>query len=129
MPFDKHLHDLLENPFGPYLEDTVLTHNCSFDRTEFEGNSTPVTVAHLPPIPSGSPVLFRGILSLEALSHLSEEGQKHLSHDFQERAMQSAINGVLGAKKHSNTDMAAIFTLKAKQKDVPETEKYNIKLL
>jgi hypothetical protein len=90
---------------------------------------TPFTVAHLPPIPSGSPVLFRGILSLQALSHLSEEGKNHLSHDFKERAMRSTINGVVGAKKHTNTDMAAIFTLKAKQKNAPEAEKYDIKLL
>jgi hypothetical protein len=73
--------------------------------------------------------LFRGILSLQALAHLSEEGQKCLNHAFKERAMQSAINGVLGAKKHTNTDIEAIFTLKAKQKNAPEAEKYNIKLL
>jgi hypothetical protein len=30
MPFDKPLHHLLENPFGPYLEDTVLSHRCKF---------------------------------------------------------------------------------------------------
>jgi hypothetical protein len=90
---------------------------------------TPRAVAHLPPIPSGSPVLFRGILSIHALSHLSEEGQKYLSNDFSERAMQSAINGALGAKKHTNTDMATIFALKAKQKDTPEAEKYDIKVL
>ena len=43
--------------------------------------------------------------------------------------MQSAINGVLGAKKHTDTDIEAIFTLKAKQKNAPKAEKYNIKLL
>jgi hypothetical protein len=113
----------------PSLIRHTLSHNCSFDRTEFEGHLTPSTVAHLPPIPSGSPVLFRGILSLQALVHLSEEGQKYLNHDFKERAMRSAVNGVLGARKHSHTELEAIFALKAKQKNAPEAEKYNIKLL
>jgi hypothetical protein len=84
---------------------------------------------HLPPIPSGSSVLFRGILSLQTLVHLSEEGQRYLNHDFKERVMRSAMNGVLGARRHSNTDMEAIFGLKAKQKNAPEAEKYDIKLL
>jgi len=43
--------------------------------------------------------------------------------------MQSALNGVLGAKRHSNTDVEAIFAQKAKQKNVTEAEKYNVKLL
>lgn len=30
MPFDKPLHDLLEKPFGPYLEELVLTDRCKF---------------------------------------------------------------------------------------------------
>jgi hypothetical protein len=90
---------------------------------------TPSNVAHLPPIPSGSPVLFRGILSLHTLAHLSEEGQKSLNHAFKERVMRSAMNGVLGAKKHTNTGMEAIFALKAKQKNAPEAETYSVKLL
>jgi hypothetical protein len=73
--------------------------------------------------------LFRGILSLQALVHLSEEGQKYFNHDFKERAMRSAMNGVLGTKKHCNTDLETIFALKAKQKNAPEAEKYDIKLL
>lgn len=90
---------------------------------------TPSNVAHLPPISSGSLVLFRGILSLQTFSQLSEEGKAHLDEDFKERAMRSAINGVLGAKKHANLDMVAIFALKSKQKNTPEAEKYNIRLL
>lgn len=151
MSFDRPLHNLLEQPFGPYLEETILSDKCKFmaskrlllgdfqlayndqptgfDRTEFEGHLTPSTVAHLPPIPSGSPVLFRGILSLQALVHLTEEGQKYFNHDFKERVMRSAMNGVLGARRHSNTNLEAIFARKAKQKHVPEAEKYDIKLL
>ena len=30
MPFDKNLHNLLEQPFGPYLEETILTDKCKF---------------------------------------------------------------------------------------------------
>jgi hypothetical protein len=30
MSFDKLLHNLLENPFGPYLEETVLSDKCKF---------------------------------------------------------------------------------------------------
>ena len=30
VPFDKALHDLLEQPFGPYLEETILSEKCRF---------------------------------------------------------------------------------------------------
>jgi hypothetical protein len=30
MPFDKPLHNLLEQPFGPYLEETILSDKCKF---------------------------------------------------------------------------------------------------
>jgi len=30
MPFDKSLRNLLEQPFGPYLEETVLSDKCKF---------------------------------------------------------------------------------------------------
>jgi hypothetical protein len=30
MPFDKPLHILLEQPFGPYLEETILSDKCKF---------------------------------------------------------------------------------------------------
>jgi len=73
--------------------------------------------------------LFRGVLSLQALVHLSEEGQKYIDNDFKERVMRSALNGVLGARRHSNTDLEAIFAWKAKQKNIPEAEKYDVKLL
>jgi hypothetical protein len=39
------------------------------------------------------------------------------------------MNGVLGARRHTSTNMEAIFALKAKQKNAPEAEKYNIKVL
>ncbi len=117
------------NQWIPSLIRHILSHSLSFDRTEFEGNLTPSNAAHLPPIPSGSPVLFRGVLSLHALAHLSEEGQKHLKHDFKERVTRSAVNGVLGPRKHTNTNLEVIFALKAKQRNVPEAEKYNIRVL
>jgi hypothetical protein len=30
MPFEKALHDLLEQPFGPYLEETILGDKCRY---------------------------------------------------------------------------------------------------
>lgn len=30
MPFDKHLHNLLEQPFGPYLEEAILSDRCKY---------------------------------------------------------------------------------------------------
>ena len=30
MPFDKALLDLLEQPFGPYLEETILSEKCRY---------------------------------------------------------------------------------------------------
>ncbi len=30
MPFDKPLYNLLEQPFGPYLEEAVLSDKCRF---------------------------------------------------------------------------------------------------
>ncbi|KAI9512594.1 hypothetical protein F5148DRAFT_1162695 [Russula earlei] len=127
---EKLLRKLLACPFGPYLEETVLSDRCKFtptrplsledfqmayndepmgfDRTEFDSDSTPLNVAHLPPIPPGSRVLFRGVLSVHALSHLSDKGLSYLNNDFQQRITRSAVNG---------------------QKDVPEAEKYNIRVL
>jgi len=39
------------------------------------------------------------------------------------------MNGVVGAKKLSSTDMETIFALKAKRKNAPEAEKYSVKVL
>ena len=30
MPFDKPLYNLLEQPFGPYLEEAILSDKCRF---------------------------------------------------------------------------------------------------
>jgi hypothetical protein len=167
MKFERVLHDLLEQPFGPYLEETVLSdkcrfmpskrlllddfqlahndeptgyvqdsllklilsHNHSFDHTEFDGALRPSSVIQLEPIPSGSRVLFRGVLSLLAITHLSEEGLKYLNHDFKERITRSAMNGVLAIKRHTSLDLEGIFTLRAKQKDIPDAEKYTVSVL
>jgi hypothetical protein len=84
---------------------------------------------HLAPIPSGSRITFRGILSLHNYAHISEEGLKYLNHDFQDRVTRSIVNGAQAAKKYPTLDLEAIFAMKAKQKDIPEAEKYNISVL
>jgi hypothetical protein len=75
--------------------------------------------------------LFRGTLSLFAFAHLSEEGIKYLNHDLKERITLSAMNGVLAIKRHTglSLDLEAVFTLRGKQKNIPEVEKYNVRVL
>lgn len=114
-------------PNGQLLTLTFTRH--SFDHTEFAGDSTPSNVAHLPPVPSGSRVYFRGVLSVHAPSHLSQKGLYYLDHDFKERVTRSALNGVQYVRKYTSLDLEAVFALKAKQKDVPEAERYNIRVL
>jgi len=101
----------------------------SFDHTEFDGDSTPSNVAHLPPIPSGSRVYLRGVLSVHAPSHLSQKGLRYLDHDLKERVTRSALNGVQYVRKYTSLDLETVFAWKAKQKDVPEAERYNIRVL
>lgn len=107
----------------------TISHNRSFDRTEFEGDLTPPNVTHLAPIPSGSRVLFRGVLSLPAFAHLSEEGLKYLNNDFQERVTRLNMNRIPVARRYATLDLEDIFALKAKQRDAPEAERYNISVL
>ncbi|KAI0296196.1 hypothetical protein BC826DRAFT_246526 [Russula brevipes] len=148
---DKFLCDLLRQPFGPYLEETILSDKCKFvpskrlllndfqlayndeptgfDRTEFDGDYTPVNVKHLAPIPSGSRVLFRGTLLIHSLSHLSEKGLQYLNHDFRMRIKRSAMNGVLSAGKYASLDVESIFSLRAKQKNNSEDQKHGIHVL
>jgi hypothetical protein len=103
---------------------------CSFDRTEFEGDATPSNVAHLPPIPSGSRVFFRGVLSIHGLAHLSKKGQYFLNNDFKERVTRSALNGVQYASRLKSLDLEGIFARKAKrQPDAPEAERHNVRVL
>jgi len=101
----------------------------SFDRTDFDGDSTPSNVAHLPPIPSGSRVYFRGVLSVHTLSHLSQKGLCYLNHDFKERVTRSTLNGVQYVRKYNSLDLETVFAWKVKQKNVPEAERYNICVL
>lgn len=148
---DKVLQDLLEQPFGPYLDETILSHKCKhtsskrllledlmlsysgmptgFDRTEFEEPFVPSNAAHLPPIQSGSRVLFRGVLSILALTHLTEKGIQYLDRDFKERITGSVMNGIWSAKKYSSSTMESIFELKTKQKQLPKAERYQVKVL
>lgn len=84
---------------------------------------------HLAPIQNGSPVLFRGVLSILALGHLSERGIQYLSHDFQERVTRSTMNGVQSTRQYQSFDLEALFALKSKQKDVPEAEQLKIKVI
>jgi hypothetical protein len=107
----------------------TISHNRSFDRTEFEGDLTPPNVTHLAPIPSGSRVLFRGVLSLPAFAHLSEEGLKYLNNDFQERVTRLNMNRIPVARRYATLDLEDIFALKAKQRDAPGAERYNISVL
>jgi hypothetical protein len=39
------------------------------------------------------------------------------------------MDGVLAAKRYTTMDLEDIFALKAKQRDAPEAEKYNISVL
>src|SRR5258707_5201870 len=73
----------------------IVSHNRSLDRTEFDGHLTTSNVTHLPPIPGGTPALFRGVLSLYAIAHLSSDGQNYLNPAFRELVTRSAMNGVL----------------------------------
>jgi hypothetical protein len=54
---------------------------------------------------------------------------KYLNHDFQERVTLSIVNGAQAARRYPALDLEAIFAMKAKQKDIPEAEKYNISVL
>jgi hypothetical protein len=86
---------------------------------------------HLAPIQSGSPVLFRGVLSILNLSHLSEKGIQYINHALQERITGSYL-GVPLAKSHSrhrSLDVEALFALKAEQRGVPEVEKLKIDVI
>jgi hypothetical protein len=107
----------------------AFSHKCSFDRTEFDGDLTPSNVTHLPPILSGAHVLFRAVLSVHLFSHLSEKGRQYLNQDIQERVTRSVLNGVQFARKYTSLDVETIFAWKAKQKDVPKSERYNIRVL
>ena len=169
MPLDKLLLGLLEQPFGPYLDETILSHKCRFvptkrlllenfmlayndeptgyaspniifsnwkflihfrfDLIDFDGDLVPSNARHLTPIPSGAPVLFRGVLSILALSHLSESGIRYLNRDFWNRALGFALNGVPSAKHYRDIGLEDLFALKAKQKDVPEFENLQIKVI
>jgi hypothetical protein len=84
---------------------------------------------HMAPVQSGSLVLFRGVLSVLALSHLSERGIHYLSCDFQERVTRSALNGVQYVRPFMSLGLEALFALKAKQKDVPEAKQFKIKVI
>ncbi len=157
---DQIIRDLLERPFGPYLDETILSDKCqhtsskrlvlehlmlsyrgkptgyshhfsdlqtltccSFDRTEFIGPFVPSNVTHLlPPTEAGSYVQFRGVLSIPALSHLSDTGLRYLNHDLRERLMGTIVNGIASARKHLAVTIEAIFESKTKQKQLPKLE-------
>jgi hypothetical protein len=105
-----------------------LTHH-SLDHTEFEAPFIPSTVAHLPPIPSGSRVVFRGVLLVLSITHLTDKGAKFLDSDFKERITSSTLNGVKFAKKYSSYNLKSIFKLKAEQKKLPKAEQLEVRVL
>ncbi|KAH9044480.1 hypothetical protein EDB85DRAFT_1909713 [Lactarius pseudohatsudake] len=144
---DKVLQDLLKLPFGPYLGETILNDKSKkrlllenlmlsyndrptgFDRTEFEDPFVPLNATHLPPIESGSRVLFRGVVSIPALTHLSSNGIQYLNHDFKERVVGSVLNGIVRARKYSSFNLESVFGLKARQKKLPDAEQYQVRVL
>jgi len=69
------------------------------------------------------------VLSVHLLAHLSNKGQDYLNSDLQERVTKSVLNGVQLARKYTTLDVETIFAWKAKQKDVPKSERYNIRIL
>ena len=77
---------------------------------------------------SGARVLFRAVLSIE-LAHLSENGLRYISNDLQQRVTRSVLNGVQLARRYTSLDVESIFAWKAKQKDVPKSERYNVRVL
>jgi hypothetical protein len=107
----------------------AFSHERRFDRTEFDGDLTPSNVSHLPPILSGARILWRAVLSVNTLAHLSEKGLQYLNYDLRERVTRSALNGVLHARRYTSLDVETIFAWKAKQKDVPVSERYGICVL
>lgn len=101
----------------------------SFDRTEFKKPFVPSNVTHLAPIQIGTRVLFRGVLSVQAVTHLSDKGVEYLNGDFKERVMRSALNGIASAKKYSSFNMESIFELKAEQKRQSKAVQYEVRVL
>ncbi|KAH8997293.1 hypothetical protein EDB92DRAFT_1941926 [Lactarius akahatsu] len=144
---DKVLQDLLKLPFGPYLSETILNDKSKkrlllgnlmlsyndrptgFDRTEFEDPFVPLNATYLPPIESGSRVLFRGVVSIPAVTHLSSTGIQYLNRDFKERVVGSVLNGIVRARKYSSFSLESVFGLKAKQKKLPDAEQYQVRVL
>lgn len=94
----------------------------SLDRTEFTQSSVPLSVTHLAPIPSGSRVMFRGVLLIQAVTHLSDKGLEYLTDSFKERVTRSIVNSVSSARKYSSFSIADVFKSKA-------PEQYKVKIL
>ncbi|KAI0052895.1 hypothetical protein FA95DRAFT_1509915, partial [Auriscalpium vulgare] len=109
---------LLEKPFGPYLDDLLLTDKCKSTKTSVLGleelmlecdrrmtgldqtehtprGTTPLNVRGRPPLPKNAQVRFRGVLTINTLAHLTETGLKYLNEDFTERQTQAQIKGDL----------------------------------
>ena len=78
---------------------------------------------------SGTRVLFRAVLSVHLLAHLSNKGLAYLNVDLQDRVARSVLNGVQLARKYTSLDVETIFAWKAKQKDAPKSERYDIRIL
>lgn len=104
----------------------MLTHECSFDCTEFNGDLTPSNVTHLPPILSGTRVLFRAVLSVHLLAHLSNKGQEYITSDLRDRVTKSALNGVQLARHYTHLDVDTLFSWNQNQ---AKSERYNICIL
>lgn len=105
-----------------FLDEFSYLRRRSLDRTEFTQASVPLSVTNLAPIPSGSRVMFRGVLLIQAVTHLSDKGVEYLTDSFRERVTRSIVNTVSSAKKYSLFSIADIFKLK-------KPEHYQVKIL
>ncbi|KAI0275072.1 hypothetical protein BC834DRAFT_965512 [Gloeopeniophorella convolvens] len=148
---DQVIHDLLEQPFGPYLDEKVLSDKCKFthtkpivledlmlsyndqptgfDRTEFEDNFVPDSAKRLEPIANGARVLFRGVFTIGMLVYLSETGLHYLNRDLQERAVGSTLGGRRSLTKYTNLTIEDILGPRSKYKGVADTDQYRVKVL
>jgi hypothetical protein len=68
------------------------------------------------------------VLSIQ-LPHLSESGLRYINDDLHQRVSRSRTDGVQLAQRYTSLDVETIFAWRAKQKDIPESERYNVRIL
>ncbi|KAI0319505.1 hypothetical protein OF83DRAFT_776287 [Amylostereum chailletii] len=132
--------EILSKPFGPYLEQDALTDTCKstqshvlqlesvmlqygnqptgLDMTEHAKGQVPWNVRHLSPLPPRSPILFRGILTINKLAHLTEKAIKRLNTEIYVR---------LREKSHTRTKLTVESLYEGRGK--PKSHTRRIRLL